>query len=130
MFSTTCSGRLAPVITVLMCGFFRHQANPNCAILQPRSFAIGPSWLTFAIFSGVIRFSRNHPYPSSVAREPGGTPFLYLPVRSPEANGLQIVFQVQSLDTAVDTRPRLVLGEACCTVAVPSLEGSYQVLGL
>src|SRR5437660_632176 len=44
---------------------------------------------TFPLAS--IRFSRNHPYPSSVAREPGGTPFLYLPVRSPEASGLQIV---------------------------------------
>src|SRR5438876_991585 len=34
MFSTTCSGRLAPVITVLTCGFFRHQAKPSCAILM------------------------------------------------------------------------------------------------
>src|SRR5207244_3578499 len=48
----------------------------------------------------------------------------------PRLAGSRLSFQVQSPDTAVDTRPRLVLGEACCTVAVPSLEASYQVLGL
>src|SRR5712691_3617563 len=29
MFSLTCSGRLAPVMTVLTFGFFRHQASAN-----------------------------------------------------------------------------------------------------
>src|SRR5690242_312997 len=91
MFSTTCSGLLAPVMTVLTCGFFRHQANPNWDIVQLTSLAMGSSLLTFAMFSGVIRFSRNQPYPSSVAREPGGIPLLYLPVKSPEASGLQMV---------------------------------------
>src|SRR5437660_12770889 len=93
MFSTTCSGRLAPVITVLTCGFFRHQASPSCAKLQPRSFAIGSSWFTFAIFSEVIRLSPNQLYDSNVTAQPGVTQLFYFRVSNPEATWLQNVFQ-------------------------------------
>src|SRR5512133_1282355 len=41
MFSCTCSGRLAPVMTVLTLGFLRHQARANCDRVQPRSPAMG-----------------------------------------------------------------------------------------
>ena len=37
MFSATCAGRLAPVITVDTCGFLRHHASDICASVQPRS---------------------------------------------------------------------------------------------
>src|SRR5712692_9600649 len=91
MFSLTCSGRLAPVITVLTLGFFKHHANANWAIVQPSSLARGSSFFAFAIFSGVRVCSFSHSYPSRVARDPGGTPLLYLPLKRPEASGLHIV---------------------------------------
>jgi hypothetical protein len=39
MFSTTCSGREAPVMTVLTFGFFRHQAIARTVhvVLQDRA---------------------------------------------------------------------------------------------
>ena len=48
-FSTTCAGRLAPVITVDTCGFLRHHARDIWASVQPSSCAIGTSFLTLAI---------------------------------------------------------------------------------
>ena len=51
MFSTTCSGRLAPVITELTLGFFMHHASESCPGVQPSSFAIGTSARTLPIFS-------------------------------------------------------------------------------
>ena len=50
MFSTTCSGRDAPVMTVDTCGLPAHQASANCASEQPRSFAMSPSFATVAFF--------------------------------------------------------------------------------
>src|SRR5208282_2135042 len=91
MFSSTCSGRLAPVITVLTFGFFKHQARASCANVQPMSLAIICNFLTFSIFCGVITDSFNQSYPCNVAREPEGIPLLYLPVSRPDASGLQIV---------------------------------------
>ena len=41
MFSCTCSTRLAPVITVLTYGFFKHQASASCESVQSSSSAIG-----------------------------------------------------------------------------------------
>ena len=37
MFSCTCEARLAPVITVLTCGFLTHQASASWLIVQPKS---------------------------------------------------------------------------------------------
>src|SRR5581483_3709273 len=51
MFSCTCSTRLAPVMTVLTNGFFKHHAIESCASVQPSSFAIGSSALTLASLS-------------------------------------------------------------------------------
>ena len=41
MFSCTCSGRLAPVITVDTFGFAAHHAIESWASEQPRSFGDG-----------------------------------------------------------------------------------------
>jgi hypothetical protein len=40
-FSTTCSGREAPVITAETFGFFKHQASESWAWLTPNFLAIG-----------------------------------------------------------------------------------------
>ena len=53
--------------------------------LSARTLSILPS----ARHASITRES--HVYPFDAAREPSGTPLLYLPVKSPEASGDQMV---------------------------------------
>src|SRR5213594_3068343 len=78
-------------MTVLTFGFLRHHARDSCAIVHPSSSAIGSSFLTFSMFSAVITFALSHSYPFRVARDPGGVPFAYFPLSSPDESGLHIV---------------------------------------
>ena len=91
IFSRTCSTRLAPVMTVLTFGFFKHQAIAICARVTPRSEATICSFLTFSIASWSVNLSRSHSKPFSEPRDPVGMPLLYFPVSKPEASGLYIV---------------------------------------
>jgi hypothetical protein len=60
MFSTTCDGRLAPVMTVETRGFLRHHARDICASVHRAIAAIGASRLTIAIFIGSTMLSASH----------------------------------------------------------------------
>ena len=94
MFSSTCSGREAPVITVETSAFFRHQASASWARVQPRSSAMGfrsrATRRRHSPFSP-SRVRCSQVYFSSDSREPSGMPSSYLPVRIPLASGDQVV---------------------------------------
>jgi hypothetical protein len=96
-FMVTCSGLLAPVMTVETLGFFKHQAKAKAAVLPPTSFASSASFWIFAILAlptSVSNSSRNRFMNGSsfiARRESSGIPSLYLPDKSPPARGDQIV---------------------------------------
>ena len=60
MFSTTCSGRLAPVMTVETRGFFVHQAMDSWARVQPSSSATFFRPRTFSLRSGSVSVPCSH----------------------------------------------------------------------
>ena len=60
MFSVTCDGRLAPVITVVTWGFFRHHAMASCARVQPTDSATVRSRRTLATLAGSTRSLWSH----------------------------------------------------------------------
>lgn len=90
-FSLSCSGLVAPRITVETFGLAAAQARASCETVQPNfSEAYFVSSLTIAISfwpSSLLSFSleslKNDC--SLWKREPSGTPSLYLPVRMPDA---------------------------------------------
>ena len=85
-FIVTCSGLLAPVMTVETLGFLRHQANAKAAVVPPNSiFALPPSVSS----SSRKRFMNGSSL--MARRESSGIPSLYFPERRPEARGDQIV---------------------------------------
>ena len=80
-----------PVLTLWLS---KHHASASCAMLHPRSAAMGASSAALAICarpSSLSKRSLSQAYSSSVARVPLGMPPAYLPVKRPEANGDQIV---------------------------------------
>jgi len=70
MFSSTCSTRLAPVMTVDTCGFLTHQASDIWAKVHPSSSEIAFSDRTFSLLVGSVSMERSHSYPGSDARLP------------------------------------------------------------
>mmetsp|Transcript_87178 Transcript_87178/g.260056 ORF Transcript_87178/g.260056 Transcript_87178/m.260056 type:complete len:215 (+) Transcript_87178:55-699(+) len=90
--SSTCSGAVAPVITVETSGFAMHQARASCAMLHPSRSAMGRRRSACsAFFRKTLKSGRF--LKSSLARRelPGTSPLPYLPVRTPLASGDQIV---------------------------------------
>src|SRR4051812_13360582 len=80
-------------MTVLTKGLVAHQAIASWARVAPRSFAIAAKIFVFASFafpSSDSYIVRNHSYPERPMRLPWGIPWLYLPVKTPEAKGDQI----------------------------------------
>src|SRR5579884_812081 len=56
MFSRSCSALEAPVMTLLTCGFFKHQAMASCASVIPNWEASSPSRSTFSIVGASPHF--------------------------------------------------------------------------
>jgi len=91
-FSSSCSRRLAPVMTVLTFGFLSNQAMDICARLTPRSSAIKARFSTACMRAGSLNISFSHSKPGRLARVPSGkTPPRYLPLSMPDLRGLQVV---------------------------------------
>ena len=92
MFSTTCAGRLAPVMTVETCGFLRHHASDICASVQLSSRAIGASARAWRN-SRRVEDALGQPFVAldGGSANPAARRRCTLPVNSPDASGLQIV---------------------------------------
>src|SRR4030095_13578881 len=91
IFSCTCDTRLAPVMTELTNGFFKHHASDNCATVQSNSFAMDSNTFTFARLFLSVTAAVNQSIFVVPARLFCGMPPLYFPVNNPEASGLNVV---------------------------------------
>ena len=60
MFSTTCSGVLAPVMTVDTCSFRRHHAIESCVKVIPSSSAISFIERTLALRASSVSMVLSH----------------------------------------------------------------------
>src|SRR5579884_826906 len=86
-FASTCSGRVAPAITLATAGRAASQENASSSMLRPRAEQKSARRSILSQFASVRNRSRN--VVVFVNREPSGIglPRLYFPVNNPPARG-------------------------------------------
>src|SRR5580692_7280397 len=96
VFSSTCSGLLAPTMAEATSGSRSTQASENCDRVQPASAATGLSFCTASSTCGLSQDCMNCPMVSLPARESVGAlaPGRYLPDNTPWASGDQTICEI------------------------------------
>src|SRR5438552_17403651 len=86
-FCSTCSGFVAPAITLGTKGWLASQPIATSSTPRPRAWANASMRPSISKFSGVSTRSAMPPAPASRVPSGGGSPARYLPERKPLASG-------------------------------------------